>query len=51
MQKGRQAVGSTEAAQRPANMYTNEMGPVMSADERVKFVNQFDMVKFEDRVR
>lgn len=35
----------------PENMFTNEMGPTLSVDERTKFVNQFDMVKFEDRVR
>ena len=31
--------------------YINEMGPALSVDERTKFVGQFDMIKFEERVR
>ena len=27
------------------------MGPALSVDERTKFVGQFDMIKFEERVR
>lgn len=31
--------------------YINELGPTMSVDERTKFVGQFDIIKFEERVR